>query len=53
MNTNIGKRNKQAVQVLNKVEYDENGNPYCTSQKTERPKRKENINLLKRLPKLF
>jgi len=33
--------------------YDENGIPYCTSQKTERPKRKENINLLKRLPKLF
>lgn len=42
----FGKEPKQWI-------YDENGNPYCTSQKTERPKRKENINLLKRLPKLF
>lgn len=42
----IGKEPKQWI-------YDENGIPYCTSQKTERPRRKEDINLLKRLPKLF
>jgi hypothetical protein len=45
-NSMIGKEPKQWI-------YDKNGNPYCTSQKTERSKRNKNKNLLKRLPKLF
>lgn len=40
----IGKEPKQWI-------YDKNGNPYCTSQQTERPKKKES--LLEKLPKLF